>query len=110
MSAARWESGSSLGSAPYVAGEMVSADARRQPIDLLAVDAAYPRVVCPEQSRHDAHQAWQLGEVLLVDVDGRLAAAVPGVGFDCNTVCEAIRRVGRAVGAQPHSFTVSIVL
>ena len=49
----------------------------RQTLDLLAVDAAYPRTLCPNKRRHDAHQAWHYGEVLLMLVDGRLVAAVP---------------------------------
>ncbi len=80
------------------------------PLDLLAVDAAYPTVVCPEKHRQAAHQAWQFGQVALVDVDGRVSAAVPGTRFDADLACEVIRRVAKAVGASPDRFTVSLAL
>jgi hypothetical protein len=85
-------------------------DGRRQDLDLLAVDAAYPVPVCPERERRSAHQAWQYGEVALLDADGRLCAGVPGARFDANLVCEAVRRVARSVAAEPGSFSVSITL
>jgi len=79
-------------------------------LDLLAVDAAYPTLVCPDQQRQAAHQAWQFGQVALVEVDGRVAAAVPGTRFDADLACEVIRRVARSVGATTERFTVSLSL
>jgi hypothetical protein len=87
-----------------------SSDGRRQDLDLLAVDAAYPMPVCPEAERRRAHQAWQYGEVVLLAVDGRICAGVPGRRFDANLACEALRRVARSVAAEPGTFAVSIRL
>lgn len=81
-----------------------------QQLDLVAVDAAYPLVLCPEHERQLAHQAWQFGQVLLVEDDGRIGCAVPGTSFDTDLACEAIRRVAKAVGAPVGNFTVSITL
>ena len=80
----------------------------RQPLDLLAVDAAYPRVVCPDAERSAAHQAWQFGEVVLLV--GRRAGGRSGAGtrFDANLACETLRRVARAVGAPTGNFTVRV--
>jgi hypothetical protein len=83
---------------------------RSHPLDLLAVDAAYPLAVCSSQQRHDAHQAWYFGEVLLLETAGRVAAAVPAVSFDPNLAVDAIRRVAKALGAPSGNFTVSLRL
>ena len=73
-------------------------------------DVAYPKVVCTDAERHDAQQAWQFGEVILLGVDGRVAAAVPTRRFDANLACEALRRVAKAVGADVARFWVSLSL
>ncbi|MEP6665010.1 MAG: hypothetical protein ABJA81_01065 [Nocardioidaceae bacterium] len=104
-----WHATSPLQESAHVSGEMAWSD-ERQPVDLLAVDAAYPAPVCPESVRRTAHQSWQFGQVALVDVDGGVAAAVPGTGFDANLVCEAIRRIAKAVGAPEGNYTVLIAL
>ncbi|MGH3447027.1 MAG: hypothetical protein ACRDQA_15800 [Nocardioidaceae bacterium] len=104
-----WQADSALTGGPHVTGHL-TAHSDAQPLDLLAVDAAYPTVSCPETHRRTAHQAWQLGELALVEVDSRVAAAVPGTGFDANLVCEVVRRLAKAVGADPAQFTVSIAL
>ncbi len=78
---------------------------------MLAVDAAYPRTVCSSSQRHDAHQAWHFGEVLLLEDDtGRVAAAVPTISFDPNLAVDAIRRVAKALGAPSANFTVTLML
>jgi hypothetical protein len=105
-----WHATSRLAGRPQVRGALVAADGREQDLDLLAVDAAYPVPVCPEEQRRAAHQAWQFGEVVLLDVDGRISAGVPGCEFDANLVCETLRRVARSVAAQAGTFTVSISL
>jgi len=104
-----WSATSALQQTPQVSGALTSGEQRQQ-LDLLAVDAAYPRPVCPAVQRQQAHQAWQLGQVALVDIDGRLAVAVPGSDFDANLACEVVRRVAKAVGAASRHFTVSIAL
>ncbi len=105
-----WRAAEPLNSGFCVEGGLSGADEKHQRLDLLAVDAAYPRPVCPDDQRRAAHQAWQFGEVALLDVDGRVAAGVPGIGFDANIACETLRRVAKSVGAESSNFTVSITL
>jgi hypothetical protein len=105
-----WHSTSALDAGPLVRGVLHAGDGSRQQLDLLAVDAAYPVPVCPEPQRRRAHQAWQYGEVVLLAVDGRVSAGVPGRRFDANLACETLRRVARAVAADRGTFTVSISL
>lgn len=104
-----WQGEGLLSDQPVVVGHLVSAG-RSQPLDILAVDAAYPRTVCPDDSRHDAHQAWHFGELVLLEVDGRVAAAVPGVRVDANLAVDTIRRVAKAIGAPSDNFTVLLTL
>lgn len=105
-----WRAETRLAEAAYLSGALSAAGDRVHPLDLLAVDAAFPRPVCPEDQRAAAHRAWHYGEVVLLDVDGRLAAAVPGTQFDANTMCEVLRRVAKAVGASTGNFTVCVTL
>ena len=100
-----WRLDGTLSDQPLVEG-WLSSDQRSHPLDLLAVDAAYPRSVCTSQQRHDAHQSWHFGEVLLLADSGRVAAAVPTVAFDPNLAVEAIRRDVKALGAPRGNFTV----
>ncbi len=104
-----WCADTALSDAPRVAGTLRARSGEQQ-LDLLAVDAVYPRQVCPDRERHDAHQAWQFGQVLIAFFDGRVTAAVPGVRFDANRACEAIGRFAKAVGASAGNVTVSIQL
>ena len=78
--------------------------------DVLACDPAYPVPVLSEAWRHDAHQAWTLGEVLLVSYDGRLTLLVPGTVVTAEPTLEAVRRLARAVGSRPDRFTVALRL
>lgn len=80
------------------------------PCDLLACDRAYPEAVLPEEWRREAHSAWALGQVLLVEADGRLTIVVPGVEVVVDTALEALRRLARAVGARPESYAALIRL
>jgi hypothetical protein len=105
-----WHFTTPLEAGPTVGGFLQADDGRRQQLDLLAVDAAYPVPVCPEPQRRRAHQAWQYGEVVLLDVGGRVSAGVPGRRFDANLACETLRRVARSVAADPGTFSVSISL
>ncbi len=104
-----WRAEDVLSQEPIIAGRL-SAEDRDHPLDLMAADAAYPRTVCSSYQRHDAHQAWHFGEVLLLETGERVAAAVPTVSFDPNLACEAIRRVARALGAPTANFTVTFTL
>jgi hypothetical protein len=105
-----WSSTAGLDEGPRVHGEFRNDADGRLGFDLLAVDAAYPLVSCPEAERHDAHQSWRFGEVLILEVEGRPAAGVPASEFDPNLACEAMRRVARAVGAEAGRFSVSLSL
>jgi hypothetical protein len=93
-----------------VTGVLEAVDGRRQQLDVLAVDAAYPVAVCPEAERRITHQAWEYGEVALLQIDARLCAGAPGRRFDANLVCETLRRFARSVAAQAGTFSVSISL
>ncbi len=77
---------------------------------MLACDLAYPRAVLEEKWRAAAHHAWQLGEVELLDYDGRLTLVVPGTQVGVETALDAVRRLAKAVGAPSDRFTVAIRL
>ena len=83
---------------------------RDLPCDLLAVDQAYPKPVADDELRHQAHQAWQHGQVHLVAHDDRLTLAVPGTSFSAELVMEVLARFAKAVGARPESFSVLLRL
>lgn len=106
-----WRSGTTVVGSARIAGTLVgAAGERRLDLDLLAVDAAVPGPVCPEDHRTEAHHAWHRGESLLVAVGQRTTLAVPGHRFDVDLVCEALRRFTRAVGASAGRYTVQIQL
>lgn len=105
-----WRAESSFVDSAHVRGQLRANAELTQQLDLLAVDAAHPRLVCPDAERAVVHQAWHYGELTLLDVDARLAAAVPGTEFDPNLMCEALRRLAKAVGAPPDHFTVAVTL
>lgn len=79
-------------------------------LDLLGVDVAWPKPVCDEQSRHLSHEAWHYGQVILLDVEGRVTLGVPCTRFSTDLVCEAVRRFSKAVGAEPSRFLVQLRL
>ena len=79
-------------------------------LDMVCADIAYPAAVLPEQLRHDAHQAWHFGQVLLLERDGRYAVAVPTAGWDADTGCEAMRRFAKAIGVPPSQLSVVLRL
>ncbi len=107
----RWQAEGPLHEVALVRGAMRAESEVAYPVDLLAVDAAYPTVVCPDRLRRAAHQAWQFGEVLLVRSDDeRVALAVPGTAFDVDLVCEVIRRLAKSVGAPAGHYSVLISL
>jgi hypothetical protein len=106
----RWRADTSLEESPHVRGTVGAAGGRTHPLDVLAVDAAYPTAVCPERERTAVHQAWQFGEVALLRVGDRVAVGVPGREVDLELVCEALRRFAKSVGAPPGNYTVAITL
>lgn len=76
--------------------------------DLLAVDQAWPVPVVDEKERRAAHQAWRIGELMLVEQDGRITLAAPGTGFTADRVLEVLGRLARAVGAEPARFLAAL--
>ena len=105
-----WRASSRLAGSHLVSGELRSESGMTLDCDVLACDPAYPLPVLSEAWRHDAHQAWVLGEVLLVSYDGRLSLVVPGTVVTAEPTLEAVRRLARAVGSQPDRFTVALRL
>ncbi|HYJ66309.1 MAG TPA: hypothetical protein VEX15_01465 [Nocardioidaceae bacterium] len=106
----RWSTGETASTA-LIAGTLAGESGESLGLDLLCVDVAYPAAVVDERQRHDAHQAWHFGQVLmLVDRDGRLAMAVPATRWDADTVCEALRRFAKAIGVPPSQISVVLRL
>ena len=105
-----WKASSRLAGSHLVTGELRSGTGTTLGCDVLACDPAYPVPVLSEAWRHDAHQAWVLGEVLLVTYDGRLTLVVPGTAVTAEPTLEALRRLARAVGSRPDRFTVALRL
>ena len=113
----RWVAESGLAGASLVTGRL-DADSGphgdegggSDPCDLLACDRAYPAPVLDESSRADAHQAWTLGEVLLLEYDGRLTLVVPGSAMTAELALDALRRLAKAVGAPARRFAVVLRL
>ncbi len=106
-----WRASTSLASSHLVSGELGAADGGPTlACDVLACDAAYPLPVLSEAWRHDAHQAWTLGEVLLLQYDGRPSLVVPGTAVTAELTLEAVRRLARAVGSKADRFTVALRL
>ncbi len=104
-----WESGAGLRTGHHVQGELRGqAEEQRLRCDLLAVDEAFPAPVVDEVSRSRAHQAWQHGQVLLAELDGRLVMGVPGTRCDADRVLDALNRLAKAVGASPDHFAARI--
>jgi hypothetical protein len=103
-----WTAGAGLRSGHAVPGSLTAVDHDPVPCDLLAIDEAYPVPVASDAIRHDAHQAWRHGQVLLVDAGERLTLAVPGTGFTADLVLDALARLAKAVGASADHYTVRL--
>ena len=94
---------------PLVPGRLVAGDDQLV-CDLLACDRAYPEPVLPERWRREAHSSWALGQLLLVELDGRLTLVVPGVNVSVDSALEALRRLARSVGARPERYAAQVRL
>ncbi|MCW2775007.1 MAG: hypothetical protein JWN91_3333 [Nocardioides sp.] len=103
-----WTAEAGLRSGYAVPGHLDADGHGPLPCDLLAVDVAYPVPVATDGVRHDAHQAWRYGQVLLVDADGRVTLAVPGTGFTADLVLDALGRLAKAVGASEDHYSVRL--
>ncbi len=102
-----WTTSESVGRA-RVDGVLVGAE--KLELSVLAADVAYPAAVVGEQLRHDIHQAWVHGQVLLLSEGDRFVLAIPGTSLEVATLYEVIRRFAQTVGAQPACFTVALQL
>lgn len=91
-----------------VRGTLAGCSGATMPLDLVCADAAYPVATAAPPVRHDAHQAWHFGQVLVVAAGGRAGVALPASALDADLACEALRRFAMAVGVP--SGSVSIVL
>lgn len=76
--------------------------------DLLAVDQAWPHPVVPEETRQAAHHAWRIGELLLLELDGRVTLTAPGTWFSADRVLQVLGRLARSVGAEPRRFVAAL--
>ncbi|WP_121251546.1 hypothetical protein [Nocardioides ferulae] len=103
-----WVADSGLRSAHLVAGRLTGVDGAELACDLLAVDDAYPVPVADDTARARAHQAWQHGQVLLVEREGRLTLAVPGTTFTADDLLDALSRLARAVGGSPERYAARL--
>lgn len=89
----------------HLGGSLESADGSL-PCDLLAADPAYPAPIVDEGTRRSTHQAWHHGQVLLVEIGGRLTLTTPGIDLSADRVLVCVGRLARAVGADPARFAV----
>ncbi len=103
-----WTTEVTLGT-PRVPGRLQAGD-DALPCDLQACDRAYPEPSLEERWRREAHAAWALGQVLLVEVAGRLTLVVPGVEVGVDQALEALRRLARAVGVRPERYAALVRL
>lgn len=104
-----WTATTSVHAGHLVVGELAT-PAGRLGCDLLGVDQAFPLPVLDGDWRRQSHQAWTHGQVLLLEVGGRLTLAVPGTGFTADRALEALGRLAKAVGARPGAYLAAIRL
>jgi hypothetical protein len=107
--AVTWTATTSVRRAQRIEG-FLSARGEELPCDLLAADVAYPRPLLSDSWRHDAHQAWEHGQVLLLSYDGRLTLVVPGTAYSADGALETLGRLAKAVGVDAGRFTVCLRL
>jgi hypothetical protein len=105
-----WRADAGLRTGHLVRGRLTADDEAELVCDLLAVDEAYPEPVVDDGTRLRVHQAWRHGQVVVVDLGGRMALAVPGTRFGPDLVLEALSRLARAVGAHPERYAALLRL
>ena len=103
-----WTADGGLRTGHYVPGTLRADGHGHVACDLLAIDEAYPAPVADDAVRHDAHQAWRHGQVLLVEVGERLTLAIPGTRFTADLVLDAMARLAKAVGASAEHYSVRL--
>jgi len=104
-----WTAHSSVRGAQQIRGSLSDGEGEL-PCDLLAADVAYPQPLLLDPWRRQAHQAWEHGQVLLVERSGRLTLAVPGTAYSADGVLETLGRLAKAVGVHPHRFAAHLRL
>lgn len=104
-----WTAQSGVRGAQRIRGVLTSDDGELS-CDLLAADVAYPEPLLADPWRRQCHQAWELGQVLLVSYDGRLTLPVPGTAYSADGVLETVGRLAMAVGVPPDRFVVRLRL
>ncbi len=97
-------------SSVHVVGVLTSTAGQQLPLDLLCVDAAFPAPVVSERVRHDVHQAWHYGQVLLLGRPGNTALGVPVARIDADLSCDALRRFAKAIGVPSDRMSVTLQL
>ncbi|SED09528.1 hypothetical protein SAMN04489844_3663 [Nocardioides exalbidus] len=105
-----WASDEGLRTGHLVRGRLTAQAGEEVACDLLAVDEAYPEPVVDSAIRLRVHQAWRHGQVVVGEVDGRLALAVPGTRFGPDLVLDALGRLARAVGAHEEQYAALLRL
>ena len=103
-----WRPREAVGRGHLLHGDLVGADTH--PCDVFAVDQAYPQPVAADELRVRAHREWHHGQVLCVDLDGRLTLAVPGSRPGVHRVLLALARLSLAVGAPVDHITALLSL
>lgn len=105
-----WEPDGGIDAGHLVRGTLSAAPDLTLACDLLGIDEAYPVPVADDHTRTRAHQAWQYGQVLLLERAGRPTLAVPGRDFTTERVLEVLARLARAVGASPDEYAALLRL
>ena len=95
---------------PLVPGDLRAGVEDGIACDLLACDRAHPEPALPEAWRREAHSQWALGQVLLLEIAGRLTLVCPGVDVEVGSALESLRRLAKAVGVPSSRFTVALRL
>lgn len=103
-----WQADRGIHTGHHLVGRLTAEGHEDLPCDLLAVDEAYPVAVVDESTRTSVHQAWQHGQVQLLEKDGRLTLAVPGRSFGADLVLDSLGRLARAVGASPERYAARL--
>ena len=104
-----WTAQTGVRGAHWITG-CLGAGEERLPCDLMAADVAYPQPLLADEWRRAAHQAWEHGQVLLLQYDGRLTLAVPGTAYSADGTLETLSRLAKAVGVPAARFTVCLKL
>jgi hypothetical protein len=104
-----WTAQTGVRGARWITG-CLGAGEEQLPCDLMAADVAYPQPLLADEWRRAAHQAWEHGQVLLLQYGDRLTLAVPGTAYSADGALETLSRLAKAVGVPAARFTVCLKL